>query len=318
MNRTCCRPVVLLASLSLLCAGCTNPQASPEPHIDTPTGDTTVTKGNIISVMTFDATVQPQASAVYTAQHDGPVTWTKEGYTQKPEGQEAHVVSLPSDVKVLARFIASGKTVPKNTPLFVARRHGFTISATIPVASLYRFYNGPGETKAIIKEGPGPFPCQVMGSPSGVDTESVAQQATTLQSAPAPETTPTPKPGETPEQKEQPKPPAPPKKQTIPTIPPPISAPDAGITLHCIPETDAPLFPGSQATMAVTTGKAIDVLTLPIEAVSGLTDHGEVTMTDGTVKQVKLGITDGVRVEIIEGLSAGDTVKAVSPQLLTK
>jgi hypothetical protein len=63
--------------------------------------------------------------------------------------------------------------------------------------------------------------------------------------------------------------------------------------------------------VAVVTGEARDVLILPVTAVAGESDQGYVTLLeDGRPvrRDVRLGLTDGLNVEIRAGLAEGDRV----------
>lgn len=72
--------------------------------------------------------------------------------------------------------------------------------------------------------------------------------------------------------------------------------------------------------IALRSGQVSDVLTLPVTAVSGSADMGEVWVVDdegeATIRQVRLGATDGARVEIVSGLEEGARVYAVPPPLV--
>lgn len=84
-----------------------------------------------------------------------------------------------------------------------------------------------------------------------------------------------------------------------------------------IPEGTA-VFPGLQATMTTSAGTANNVLTLPVTAVSGRVDSGNVWVQnpDGDEpikKDVKLGLTNGEIIEITSGLAEGDEVLQYAP-----
>ncbi|GIF38639.1 efflux RND transporter periplasmic adaptor subunit [Actinoplanes xinjiangensis] len=100
---------------------------------------------------------------------------------------------------------------------------------------------------------------------------------------------------------------------------PTAGAPDPGsLALTCVVPADVRVFAGMEAVMAVTTGERTDVLSLPVEAVAGTAGSGKVTRrtADGWSSQpVTLGITDGVTVEITDGLAEGDVVRLPAPDL---
>lgn len=92
-----------------------------------------------------------------------------------------------------------------------------------------------------------------------------------------------------------------------------------GVVITCAAPRDLRILAGSPALMAITTGKATGVTTLPVEAVAGLSQRGRVTLVreDGTsVEQsIDLGITDGRYVEVKKGLSVGDRVSLPGPSV---
>ncbi len=76
-----------------------------------------------------------------------------------------------------------------------------------------------------------------------------------------------------------------------------------------LPQTDARLVPGMKASVKIEAGKVDDVLVIPISAVSG----GKVSLKkDGKTEDraVVLGKSDGEKVEVKEGLTAGDEILA--------
>ncbi len=96
-----------------------------------------------------------------------------------------------------------------------------------------------------------------------------------------------------------------------------ITEAGTGVGFVCLLAPDVETMPGLTARVGIPTGTATNVMTLPVEAVDGATDSGTVTKVrdDGTYEAtpVGLGITDGVRIEITQGLAQGDEVLAVVP-----
>ena len=91
----------------------------------------------------------------------------------------------------------------------------------------------------------------------------------------------------------------------------------ASVAVLCLLPLDAAVTSGLETKVGLNTGSATDVLTLPLQAVSGRADQGRVSRLnpDGTheVVTVELGLTDGVYIEIASGLELGDTVAAFPP-----
>lgn len=89
------------------------------------------------------------------------------------------------------------------------------------------------------------------------------------------------------------------------------------VSVLCLLPPDAAVASGLEAKVGLNTGSRTDVLELPLQAVSGRADQGEVSRVnpDGTHETVTvgLGITDGVYIEIVSGLELGDTVLSYPP-----
>lgn len=86
------------------------------------------------------------------------------------------------------------------------------------------------------------------------------------------------------------------------------------------------LIPADQAAISGMTGLAafrfagvVDALSLPVEAVAGTIATGTVFKVKGDSLEevpVSLGVTDGIRIQILDGLEVGDEVAVPSPSLL--
>lgn len=83
----------------------------------------------------------------------------------------------------------------------------------------------------------------------------------------------------------------------------------------CLIPTDSLVRAGQSAILVVTAQARNDVALLPVTAVAGRLQKGQVRRPDGTVLNVGLGATDGARIEITSGLKAGDAVSATPPDL---
>ncbi|MWC00257.1 efflux RND transporter periplasmic adaptor subunit [Agromyces seonyuensis] len=91
----------------------------------------------------------------------------------------------------------------------------------------------------------------------------------------------------------------------------------SGTTVRCAVPGDVRVFPGLAAKVVISAGAAADVLVVPVTAVSGGAESGVVWVLDESGEQteqpVKLGITDGTQVEVVEGLAEGDRVLQFVP-----
>jgi macrolide-specific efflux system membrane fusion protein len=91
----------------------------------------------------------------------------------------------------------------------------------------------------------------------------------------------------------------------------------SGTTVRCVVPADVRVFPGLVADLTISGGVADNVLTVPMTAVQGAADTGVVYVigADGTQEErpVTLGLSDGVNVEIIDGLDEGEMVLQFVP-----
>ncbi|GMA27071.1 efflux RND transporter periplasmic adaptor subunit [Arenivirga flava] len=87
--------------------------------------------------------------------------------------------------------------------------------------------------------------------------------------------------------------------------------------VRCAIPSEVVVFAGLSAELEITAGSAEDVLVVPTTAVEGSVGAGTVYLPSGgdepEDREVVLGITDGVNVEIVEGLEEGDSVLAFTP-----
>jgi len=92
---------------------------------------------------------------------------------------------------------------------------------------------------------------------------------------------------------------------------------DAGASVYsCAIPSGVTAVEGMTGRMVIVLAEHEHVDALPIAAVSGTVDDGEVRLPDGTTRVVELGITDGQYIEVTSGLNEGDTVTLPSPSLL--
>ena len=153
-----------------------------------------------------------------------------------------------------------------------------SVTATLTQAEQFRLLTPPSTAEVEVQGGPAPFACTGL----------------TLGAAPTEDVS-TPEGG----------------------APPPQGGTGGGTTARCAVPGGVTVFPGMGATVRVQAGTAENVLVVPITAVQGSVQAGNVWVVgdDGTEEQraVTLGLTDGDQVEIREGLTEGEQVLQFVP-----
>jgi hypothetical protein len=88
-------------------------------------------------------------------------------------------------------------------------------------------------------------------------------------------------------------------------------------TVTCSIPAEVIAFPGLGADISITNGTAEDAVVVPVTAVQGSVQNGNVwiVLPDGGNEEqaVTLGLTDGEMVQIVEGLAAGDVILEFVP-----
>ena len=99
-------------------------------------------------------------------------------------------------------------------------------------------------------------------------------------------------------------------------VPPPAGG-GGGTTARCAVPAGVTVFAGMGATVRVQAGTAENVLVVPVTAVQGSVQTGNVWVVagDGTeeMRAVTLGLSDGDQIEVREGLAEGEQVLQFVP-----
>jgi multidrug efflux pump subunit AcrA (membrane-fusion protein) len=97
----------------------------------------------------------------------------------------------------------------------------------------------------------------------------------------------------------------------------PAAPAGGGTTARCAVPPGTAVFAGMGATMAIQAGLAENVLVVPVTAVQGSVQTGNVWVVgeDGepVERPVTLGLTDGEMIEIKEGLAEGEQILQFVP-----
>lgn len=215
-------------------------------------------------------------------------------------------VEIPASATLAGRLVDDKSTVTAGMPIVSAKYAGYGIVADIDGADAYKLAGALGSVTAQVKNGPGPFPCAVLGTIAALPAGTI----------PEPPPAPAPPPG-------QPGGPA----TAVPGPPPAdnqngnggTGSEPTGLRLVCTAPGNVTLINGAAATLEVITERASQVLVAPVEAVAGKQGSGKVDVVgaDGTrqTRDVVLGLTDGRVVEIRSGLTGDETLAVPGPNL---
>lgn len=209
-------------------------------------------------------------------------------------------VDVPAGATFSGRLVDDKSNVTGGMPVASAKFAGYGIVADLDGAQAYRIATTPGTVQAQIKDGPGPFPCTVLGTVAALPAGTPAPKTPTTQAQPPKSGAPTFAP---PGQEQQQ-----PQQQSDPT----------GLRLVCTAPAGVKLINGVAATLEVVTATTQNALVLPVEAVAGSQGAGKVdVVVDGhrQTMDVTLGLTDGKNIEIKTGLTGDETIAVPGPNL---
>jgi hypothetical protein len=222
-------------------------------------------------------------------------------------GGKPNHVEVPAGATFTGRLVDDRSSVTVGMPVASAKLAGYGIVADISSDKAYQIADGLTAIQAQIKNGPGPFPCAVLG---------------TIAALPA-GTIPAPPPADPPADQQQP--PSPGAAAVPPAEPPADEEPASegssasGLRLVCTAPPDTKLINGAAATLKIITQTAANALVIPVEAVAGGQGKGtvEVVKDDGTTSlvQVELGLTDGKVIEVKSGLTGTEKLSVPGPNL---
>ncbi|MGI9823420.1 biotin/lipoyl-binding protein [Agromyces sp. Marseille-Q5079] len=213
---------------------------------------------------------------------DEPVETTTVG----PDGVPIVSLAQPGHhfEKVLAPIsgVLTGFEVLSEQPMAVGQAAGrvappsFQVTAPLSPEQQYRLTQMPAEAEVVIAGGPAPFACTGL-------TISATDAAATGDADPAADT----------------------------------AGAGAGATVRCSVPAEVKVFSGLTAEVTIAAGSADDVLSVPTTAVEGGAETGVVWLVgedgEGAEHPVTLGLTDGMNVQIVDGLAEGDAVLQFVP-----
>ncbi|WP_157987790.1 efflux RND transporter periplasmic adaptor subunit [Jiangella endophytica] len=193
-------------------------------------------------------------------------------------------IEAPAPGTVGEYDVLAGETVAVGDTLGSIATGGFTVSGSLSAEQQYRLVSGPTSAEVQARGGPAPFACTELrtgrsASGSGEDGGGAVSQD--------------------------------------PMMPPDQSGGGSSTAISCTVPPGVTVFDGLAATMVIEAGRAENVLVVPVTAVEGAFESGNVWKVgpDGAPVEtpVTLGLTDGELVEIREGLAEGDAVLEFVP-----
>jgi hypothetical protein len=189
-------------------------------------------------------------------------------------------------------------------PVASARYAGYAITAEISGEQAYRVSDSLASVRAQIKNGPGPFPCAVLGTIAALPAGTLPDPPPPSAPASAPPADPPAGPG---------------MGRSGAQEPPAGGSEPSGLKVTCTPPAGVKLINGATATVEVVTEKATNALVLPVEAVAGLHGKGKVDVVGPNrtrqTRDVALGLSDGKVVQITSGLTGSETIAVPGPDL---
>ncbi|GAA1461286.1 efflux RND transporter periplasmic adaptor subunit [Nocardiopsis exhalans] len=266
-------------------------------------GPVEVGLGTVSSLLVLDATVQPEPGKALKANKGGTVThlWLDNGAAVE-NGAPVLNVSVPAEptagggeddeesgpatteITLYAPTAGTirgmgdvrvGDVLEAGATVATVAPDQFRAVATVPANDLYRLYDNPEDIMLKIDKGPPATECEFIGMGAAEEGSAPAEEEFD------------PFTGES-------------------------EGSGGGAEISCRIPSDLQVFEGVKGKMSVSTGEVEDVVVIPVTAVRGTAEEGEVIVVgeDGTEenREVGLGLSDGQFVEVTEGLEVGETI----------
>jgi hypothetical protein len=232
---------------------------------------------------------------------------------------KATPVEVPASATFAGRLVDDQSTVTAGMPIVSAKYIGYGIVADIDSAQAYQLADALGAVQAQVKNGPGPFPCTVLGTIAALPAGTVPEPPAAPNPAAPNPAAPNPADPNQPPPSGQQQPTAEPQRPPGADNNSPTRSEPTGLRLVCTAPQDVKLINGAAATLQVITERVAQALVAPVEAVAGGQGNGKVDVLspDGTrqTRDVTLGLTDGRVIEIRSGLTGEETLAVPGPNL---
>ena len=227
-------------------------------------------------------------------------------------GGKPNHVEVPAGATFAGRLVDDKTKVTAGMPIASAKLAGYGIVADISSDKAYQIADGLTGIQGQIKNGPGPFPCAVLGTIAALPAGTIPP--------PPPANPPAGGEGQTGDA----------GGATTGAPPPPADqgseeetgqegSAASGLRLVCTAPPGTKLINGAAATLEIVTQTAANALVVPVEAVAGGQGKGTVEVVNGDgskqLVEVELGLTDGQVIEIKSGLTGEEKLSVPGPNL---
>lgn len=225
----------------------------------------------------YDIKVETPRDPIETTGPDGSIQITQPKPLVTFEKVLAPATGVLTSLTVIhGQSVAIGDTTGQVSP------PSFSVVGSIQPAQQYRLTERPSEAAVAITGGPAPFTCTGLtisagtstNPGTGTDTSATAGTGTSSGAA-------------------------------------------GGPVVRCAVPAEVTVFAGLAADITISAGSAENVLVVPTTAVEGGAQTGKVYLVgpDGANEEraVKLGLSDGTNVQVVEGLQEGDQILQFTP-----
>lgn len=315
-SRTWVLPAALVGLIALVAYGALGGRPGP-PFGSTSqatgaaiTATVTADTRTISSVLVLDAAVVANPIVRIPAPSDGIVERRADGCItiRAVAKRRAELVPLPPSSTVVNLLVMPGTKVRAGLPIVDVQYAGFALQASLPPEKMYRLYGGILSAQGEITNGPGPFPCRILGVPfpPGTGIQIAWEPPVASDSGTAPSTG-----ASSPAASVQ-------AGEADARVSYRVGEIGQGVIVLGSTPSALRLIEGLPGLLAIRTAEASGVVALPVQAVAGVSQRGQVYVVSKgvrVVREVTLGITDGTYIQIVSGLRAGEVVALPSPSI---
>ncbi len=176
--------------------------------------------------------------------------------------------------------------VTKTTVVFSVAPESLSIEGDLSPQDRYRLLDDPKKAEVKLDGGPAPFTCKKL---------AIGNDVVTVESDPADDS-----------------------GEDYYGFTGQESGDTTAVKMRCPAPKKVRLFAGLTGTMTVLAGDAKGVVAVPVTAVQGVLETGRVWVIDPTTgeeteRDIKLGLSDGEMIQVVEGLEQGDSIRQFAP-----